>query len=39
MVVEVNQEAVAGAHRRQYYRPKKNLPKNQHYPPRERLGQ
>ena len=31
-MVEVNQEAVAGAHSHRYYRPKNNLPKNQHLP-------
>jgi len=39
MVVEVNQEAVVAAHSRHNYRPKNNLPQNQHLPPRERLGQ
>jgi len=38
MVVEVNQEAVAGAHSRHYYHPKNNLPKNQHLPPRGKRG-
>jgi len=38
MVAEVNQEAIVGAQSCHNYRPKNDLPQNQHLPPRERLG-